>query len=34
MNFGASITETTLIVGIDVGKKPILQRAFSWRNYE
>ena len=30
----ASITEKTLIVGIDVGSETHYARAFSWRNYE
>lgn len=30
----ASITEKTLIVGIDVGSEPHYARAFNWRNYE
>lgn len=30
----ASITEKTLIVGIDVGSKTHYARAFDWRNYE
>ena len=30
----ASITEKTLIVGIDVGSETHYARAFNWRNYE
>ena len=30
----ASITEKTLIVGIDVGSETHFARAFDWRNYE
>ena len=30
----ASITEKTLIVGIDVGSTTHYARAFDWRNYE
>ena len=30
----ASITEKTLIVGIDVGSETHYARAFDWRNYE
>ena len=30
----ASITEKTLIIGIDVGSETHYARAFSWRNYE
>ena len=30
----ASITEKTLIVGIDVGSGTHFARAFDWRNYE
>ena len=30
----ASITEKTLIVGIDVGSETHFVRAFDWRNYE
>ena len=30
----ASITEKTLIVGIDVGSETYFARAFDWRNYE
>ena len=30
----ASITEKTLIVGIDVGSVTHYARAFDWRNYE
>ena len=30
----ASITEETLIVGIDVGSEMHYARAFDWRNYE
>ncbi len=30
----ASITEKTLIIGIDVGSENHYARAFSWRNYE
>ena len=30
----ASITEKTLIVGIDVGSETHYSRAFAWRNYE
>ena len=30
----ASITEKTLIVGIDVGSETHYARAFGWRNYE
>ena len=30
----ASITENTLIVGIDVGSDSHYARAFDWRNYE
>ena len=30
----ASITERTLIVGIDVGSETHYARAFDWRNYE
>ena len=29
-----SITEKTLIVGIDVGSETHFARAFDWRNYE
>lgn len=29
-----SITEKTLIVGIDVGSETHYARAFDWRNYE
>lgn len=30
----ASITEKTLIVGIDVGSETHYARAFDWRNFE
>lgn len=30
----ASITEKTLIVGIDIGGETHFARAFDWRNYE
>ena len=30
----ASITEKTLIVGIDVGSETYYARAFNWHNYE
>ena len=30
----ASITEKTLIVGIDVGSETHFARAFDWQNYE
>ena len=30
----ASITEKTLIVGIDIGSETHFARAFDWRNYE
>lgn len=30
----ASITEKTLIIGIDVGSETHYARAFNWRNYE
>lgn len=30
----ASITEKTLIIGIDVGSQIHYARAFGWRNYE
>ena len=29
-----SITETTLVVGVDVGSETHFARAFNWRNYE
>lgn len=30
----ASITEKTLVIGIDVGSETHYARAFDWRNYE
>ena len=30
----ASITEKTLIVGIDIGSQTHYARAFDWRNYD